>query len=257
MPFEFDQVDFHYEEKDILVDLSFSLPSNEIVGILGPNGCGKTTLLKLMAGVLKPSRGNILLKGKALHSYPRKSLARIVSVLPQDTWVDFPFTALEVVLMGRAPYLRNFQWETQGDLDIARANMELSDCWNFAHQDIRQLSGGERERVLLARALTQEPEVLLLDEPTTHLDLKHQAETHHLLEKLRREKGLTILTVLHDLNFASRICQRVLLLHDKKLLAAGSPQEVLQPPMLQKLYGVEVKVLRDPTHGESFFLSAF
>src|SRR5262249_49924472 len=147
MIYQFNNVDFSYEAKPILRGLSFPVTEREFVGILGPNGCGKTTLLKLMAGVLKPSAGTISLLERPLPNYPRKALARIVSVLPQETFLDFPFTALEVVLMGRAPYLKTFQWENARDLQVAREAMEWTDCWNLAQQDVRSLSGGERERV--------------------------------------------------------------------------------------------------------------
>ena len=150
--------------------------------------------------------------------------------------IDFPFTALEIVLMGRAPYLKNFQWESAKDHQIAKTNMEMTDCWKFAGRDIRYLSGGERERVLLAGP-TQEPEVLLLDKPTTHLDLKHWLDIFRLLKKLNQDRGLTIVLVLHDLNFASLICGRVLLLADREDKAQGTPEAVLKPNIIETIYG--------------------
>lgn len=241
MIYDFKNVAFRYEAKPVLRELSFAIRAGEFLGILGPNGCGKTTLLKLMAGVLRPSEGSLHFEGRALESYSRKSLAQNISVLPQETFVDFPFRALEIVLMGRAPYLRNFQWESANDHRIAREAMERTDCWGLAEQDIRSLSGGERERVFLARALAQQPRILLLDEPTTHLDLKHQVEIYRLLRDLHREQGLTVITVLHDLNFANLACQRVLLLGDGNIQAEGPPQEVLEPERIRQVYGVEVQ----------------
>jgi len=241
MIYEFSDVALAYEQKSVLRDLSFKIGAGEFVGILGPNGSGKTTLLKLMAGVLKPSAGTIQFEGRHLETYTRKALAQRVSVLPQETFVDFPFRAIEVVLMGRAPYLRTFQWESAEDLRLARDAMARTDCLELADQDIRSLSGGERERVFLARALAQQPRVLLLDEPTTHLDLKHQVEIFRLLQELHAEQGLTLITVLHDLNFAALSCQRVLLLGERRLHADGRPEEILQPSLIREVYGVEVE----------------
>lgn len=238
--FNFNNVSLAYGETTVLRDLNFSVAAKEFVGVLGPNGSGKTTLLKLMAGVLKPTRGSISLKEKNIRDYPRKALAKIVSVLPQETLLDFPFTALEVVLMGRAPYLKTFQWETAHDLEIAEAAMNATDCWEFASRDVRSLSGGERERVLLARALAQEPQVLLLDEPTTHLDLKHQLETYRLLKRLNQQEGLTLIAALHDLYFASQSCGRILMLSQTRLRADGPPPEILAPQMVEEVYGVKL-----------------
>ncbi len=242
-----------YDEKKILADLSFQVSKGELIGILGPNGCGKTTLLRLLAGVLKPAAGSIELLGKPLERYPRRQIARTVSVLPQETVVDFPFTALEVVLMGRAPYLKPFEWEHTEDLEIAQEAMRLTDCEEFANQDIRSLSGGERERVLLARALAQCPQVLLLDEPTTHLDIKHLAETYHLLKRLNGEKCLTILVVLHDLNFAAMTCSRILMLADGGLRADGSPQQVLNAELIEGVYGAPVVMEMNAKSGHPYF----
>jgi iron complex transport system ATP-binding protein len=254
MIFRFENVSAAYGDKEILRGLNFEIPAGEIVGVLGPNGAGKTTLLQLMAGVLRPRAGRIALDDRALDAYSRNEIARRVSVLPQDTVIDFPFTALEIVLMGRSPYLKTFQWESAEDLSLAREAMALTNCLQFADQDIRLLSGGERERVLLARALAQGPKVLLLDEPTTHLDLRHWRATYRLLERLNQEQGLTIILVLHDLNFASLICRRILLLAEQTLQANGPPQEVLQAERIERIYGTPVSATLHPETGKPLFL---
>jgi len=251
--FEFKKVSLTYEVKPVLTDISFSIREKEFVGILGPNGSGKTTLLKLMIGILKPQEGLIHFKERPVADYSRKDLAKMVSVLPQETYLDFPFTALEVVLMGRSPYLKAFQWESAHDLEIAREAMAWTDTSDFAHRDIRSLSGGERERVLLARALAQEPQVLLLDEPTTHLDLKHQWETHRLLKRLNQERGLTLVVVLHDINFATQACGRILLLSETHLKADGPPQEVLSPEQIQEVFGVPLVSFIPPESENPYF----
>lgn len=246
-------VSLRYGDHSVLRDLRLEIEAGEFVGILGPNGCGKTTLLNLLAGVLRPSGGAIQLFEKNLQDYSRREVARLVSVLPQETTVDFPFSALEVVLMGRAPYLRRFQWEGLADLRLAEEAMRRTDCWQFRERDVRQLSGGERERVLLARALAQQPKILLLDEPTTHLDLRHQAEIYRLLRLLHREQGLTILAVLHDLNFAASACGRLLLLADGGLRAQGPTEAVLSPQTIREAFGTPVQRRIDPESGRPFF----
>ena len=238
--YRFDQVSLHYRSKTIFDRINFTLAEGEFLGILGPNGCGKTSLLRLMAGVLKPQTGSIELDGKNLTTYSKKNLACIVSVLAQENPIDFPFSSMEVVLMGRAPYLKGLGWETALDRKIAREAMELCDCLQFADSDVRLLSGGERERVFLARALAQKPRVLLLDEPTTHLDLRHQSEIYSLLKKLHQSEKITIVIVLHDLNFAAQICNQLLLLHQQQLFAHGKPEEVLNSERIRKVYGIEV-----------------
>ena len=247
-------VTFSYGSTPLFRDLSFSVEGGEFVGLLGPNGCGKTSLLQLIAGVSRPERGRVLLQGQELSGIPRGEIARSVSVLPQETFVEFPFTALEVVLMGRAPYLKRFQWEGPRDLEIAREAMRLTDCLDFAGRDVRSLSGGERERVLLARALAQEPKILLLDEPTTHLDLKHQSEIYRLLRKLHAQQGLTLIVVLHDLNFAATACQRLLLLADGGLQADGPPLAVLKAETIREVFGAEVLSGLHPESGKPYFL---
>ena len=242
MPYKIKNISFSYGEKNIFVDISARIQDGEFLGLLGPNGCGKTTLLKLLSGVLKPKEGTIEFLQKDLREYSRKEIAHHIAVLPQDNLIDFPFTALEVALMGRAPYLVNFRWESAEDLAIVREAMEQTDCWHLARQDIRSLSGGERERVLLARALSQQPKVLLLDEPTTHLDLKHQRETFHLLQRLHREKKLTLIVALHDLNFAAQSCDRLLILNQGSAATLGTPEQVLTSEKILQVFGVPAVV---------------
>lgn len=229
-----------YSPRPIFTKLNASLNQGQLVGLLGPNGCGKTTLIKLMAGLLKPDTGEVFFSGKNLKEYSRKSLAKNIAVLPQESSLEFPFSALEVVLMGRYPYLKTFQWESSQDLQIAKEAMEQTDSWQFAKQDIRELSGGERERVLLARALTQKPQVLLLDEPTTHLDLKHQRRTYTLLKTLNQKHNFTMVVVLHDLNFAMELCDHVWLLDEQGHLQSGDPEGILTPKQIENIFGVPV-----------------
>ncbi len=239
---EAEAVSFAYGRRAVLRGVSLAVAPGELLGVIGPNGSGKTTLVRILAGVLAPAAGGVRLAGRALASYRRAELARRLAVVPQDATVEFPFTALEVVLMGRAPHLSAFGFPRARDLAIARAAMARLDVGGLEDRPLDRLSGGERQRVLLARALAQEPEVLLLDEPTTHLDLRHQTELHDVVNDLRRERGLTAVSVLHDLNLAAMYCDRVALLAGGGVAAIGPPAAVLTADGLRAAYGTEVYV---------------
>lgn len=248
------ELSFSYEDHPVLEDLDFSIPEGDFLGILGPNGSGKTTLLRLMSGALSPSRGKVELLGRPLRDYSARQRARRLAVVPQDFDVLFPFTALEVVLMGRWSYLKPFSWESEGDLRLARQAMAETDCLQFENRPVTELSGGERERVLIARALAQGPKVFMLDEPTTHLDLEHQVKTYNLLLRLNRERGMTLVMTLHDLNFAARACKRVLLLKGGKLICLGPPEQVMQHQTLQEVFHTKLFEEIHPQTGKPFYL---
>ena len=234
-------VSFRYRSVAALDDVSFELRRAEIFGIIGPNGSGKSTALRVMSGVLRPQAGSVLWLGRPLAQVRRADLARQLAVVPQDTAIEFPFSVLEVVLMGRAPHLGGFAFE--GDRDIAAAQVALrrTATSHLAHRCIHELSGGERQRVTLARALAQEPQVLLLDEPGAFLDIRHAVEIYDLLRDLQAE-GMTIATVLHDLNLAALYCDRVALLKAGRLVRLGAPGEVITYATLTEVYETEVYV---------------
>jgi iron complex transport system ATP-binding protein len=238
-----------YGAVEALRGVSLSVAAGEFVGVLGPNGSGKSTLVKALSRVLRPASGRVLLDGADVWRLGPRAVARKVAVVPQDAPAPFDFTALEVVLMGRSPHLSRLAAEGVEDLRIAREAMERTDTWAFAGRPITQLSGGERQRVTLARALAQEPRLLLLDEPTSHLDLGYQMETLERLAALNAESGTTLLAVLHDLNLAAAFCARVVLLSEGRIVADGSPDAVLTQERLRDVYRVEVLVLPDPVHG--------
>jgi iron complex transport system ATP-binding protein len=240
------EVAFAYGTQPVLHDVTLAVAPGELVGLIGPNGSGKTTLVRLLAGVLTPAAGVVRLEGRPLAGWRRGELARRLAVVPQAAAVEFPFTALEVVLMGRAPHLPPLGFPRTHDLAVARAAMARLDVAWLESRPLDRLSGGERQRVLLARALAQEPQVLLLDEPTTHLDLRHQAELHDVVHELRRERGLAVLAVLHDLNLAGLYCDRLALLADRRIVAAGRPGEVLTAERLRAAYGADLWVGRGP-----------
>jgi iron complex transport system ATP-binding protein len=227
---------------EALANVSLPVARGSFTGLLGPNGCGKTTLLKLMAGVLRPASGTVTLENQVLADMPRRVAARHVAVVPQDTHPAFDYTALEIVLMGRHPHLRRMQLEGPADLAIARESLEATGTAHLAHRPFTSLSGGERQRVVIASALAQRPEVLLLDEPTASLDLGYQLEVASLLRRLSREHDVTMVMATHDLNLAASMCDTLALLRDGRLLAHGPIDEVLTASMVRQLYDVEADV---------------
>jgi iron complex transport system ATP-binding protein len=242
-------VSYAYGPRAVLHDVDLHVAAGEVVGVIGPNGSGKTTLVRLLAGLVPPDAGVVRADGRALATWRRAELARRIAVVPQDVTIEFPFTALEVVLMGRAPYLGPLGFPTTHDLTVARAAMERLDVATLDDRPLDRLSGGERQRVLLARALAQEPDVLLLDEPTTHLDLRHQAGVHDVVRALARERGVGTITVLHDLNLAAMYCDRLVLLAGGRVVAAGAPADVLTERTLTAAYQTDVYVGWDDAVG--------
>jgi iron complex transport system ATP-binding protein len=243
---------FHDTSEPVLKDLTCSIDSGEILGILGPNGSGKSTLLKLLARVLRPMDGTIELFGNPLSLLSQADVARQVALVPQETLQIFPFTIAEMVMMGRFPHHRGWgawHWEDADDWQIAHLAMEDLDVANLGSRLVTDVSGGERQRAVIARALTQQPQVLLLDEPTAFLDLHHQLDIARILRRLNRERGLTVILVSHDLNLASQYCDRLMLLHHGQIVEVGSPQDVLRPDLLESVYGCEVLVDHHPQSG--------
>ncbi len=247
-----DGVEFYYESSKILDQLSFSVSGGEFVGLLGPNGAGKTTLLRIISKTLKPLKGVVLLDELNIAQMKVEDIAKKVGVVPQDSSTPFDFTVLEIVLMGRNPYLGRIEMETAEDLSIVRQAMELTNTWQFADRRVGEVSGGERRRVIIARALAQSPQVLLLDEPTLHLDINSQIEIMDLLEKLCKQNKLIVISVLHDFNLAARYCDKILLLSSRKILSLGRPEEVLTPENIRAAFRVEVLVKHHPATGSIY-----
>jgi len=240
---------FKYDEKWVLDRVSFEVREGEIFGIIGPNGSGKTTLLKLLSRVLIPDQGEIRIKGKNILEMGQREIAQTIGVVPQDTYFPFPFTVSEVVLMGRAPWLSGFGFESSEDLQIASHAMALTNTFSFSDRLIFELSGGEKQRAIIARALAQEPQVLLLDEPTAYLDIGHQIEIYDLMKKLNAERGITLVIVSHDLNLASEYSDRLILLDNGKIHKTGTPGEVITEENLSKVYQSKVLVEENPITG--------
>ncbi len=225
-----------------LAPLSLDVEHGEILGVIGPNSAGKTTLIRLLTRVVRPSAGEIVLDGRALASLPAAVLARVVAVVPQELPQAFPFTVEQLVLMGRYPHDPGRYFETGEDRAIARAAMAATGVLELAPLPLDELSGGERQRAVLARALAQEPRLLVLDEPTAHLDLRYQAECVGLLRQVNRERRMTVILVAHDLNLAAEVCDRLLLLSAGRVARLGPPEQVLDEELLRTVYGCEVVV---------------
>jgi iron complex transport system ATP-binding protein len=217
--------------------------------LIGPNGSGKTTLLKLLSGILRPDRGEVLLAGRPVRLLRPRERARFLALVPQESRLLFNFTLLEVVLMGRSPHLPRLALERPEDFACARRALAEMDLAGLESRRLRDLSSGERQRAMIARALAQEPRVILLDEPTAFLDLRHRLEIHETLKRLNRERGLTVVTVSHDLNLAARYAARLVVLRGGRIAADGDPASVLTPALLRAVYETEAVVAPDPATG--------
>ena len=239
---EVESITFGYGREPLLYEVSMQVQSGEMVGLLGPNGSGKTTLLRLLSGVLFPQHGTIYLQGRDLRQWGRRSIAQRIALVPQELHMPFAFTVDEMVYLGRTPFVHTVLGSnTQQDGEIVADAMRISGVDALTGRIFNELSGGERQRVMIAMALAQQPSILLLDEPTSHLDIKYQIETLELVQRLNREQHVTIIAAMHDLNLASRYFPR-LLLFQRGVVADAGPAEVLEPGLLRRVYGIDVQV---------------
>ncbi len=241
-----------YEDREILRNISLQLTRGQCLGLVGPNGSGKSTLVRALSRVLPPLAGQVLLEGTDLYRLPARAVARRLAVVPQDTTVPFDFSVRDIVLMGRAPHLGRFGMERPQDYARVEECLSLTHATALADRPITSLSGGERQRCMIARALAQEPEILLLDEPTAHLDINHQIEVLDLTRRLTVHQHLATLVVLHDLNLASQYCDSLVLLAPGRAVAVGSPREVVTERAIRQAYGAEVQVRPHPTTGRPY-----
>lgn len=239
-----------YRKEEIIKGLSLEIKKGDFLGIIGPNGSGKTTLLRLLTLVLKPMQGGVFLEGGDIAEMRLKEFAKRAAFVQQDSAINFAFSVLEIVLMGRIPHLARLQPETQKDIAIAREALKLTDTLYLENKQIDELSSGERQRVIIAKALTQEPVMLFLDEPTAHLDIGHQVQILDLLKKLNRKHNLTIVMVLHDLNLAGEYCNRIVLLNEGRVFKEGSPDQVLTYQNIEAVYNTVVVVNKNPINGK-------
>ena len=247
---------YGYTATPVLRNLSTEISTGEFVAILGPNGAGKSTFLKILAGLIRGYDGHITFDGASLATLRPNDLARRVAFVPQQTHVVFPFTVREMILMGRAPHRTGGLFDSSADLEHAERAMEWTGALDLRNKTFNQLSGGERQRVVLASALAQDPQVLLLDEPTVFLDLKHQIHFYDIVERLNRERSVTILSVTHDVNLAARYARRMIAVRDGVFVADGAPESVLTPEHFYEIFEVSVAVLQRPDGRGAYIVPA-
>lgn len=248
-PLKAEGIWFRYNTEWILRGVDLEVATGELLGIAGPNASGKTTLLRVLQGLFHPQEGKVWVCGMEMTKLKRREVARLMAVVPQVTAIPLGFSVLETVLMGRNPHLRPLEFEGPDDLRIAMECLEITGCHHLWDRKIEQLSGGETQRVLLARALAQQTPILILDEPTAHLDLKYQIEFAWLLTRLNAERNITVIWVSHDLNLASLVCHRIVLLADGSCRYCGPPQEVVTARNVEEVFGAKVIVDAHPQTG--------
>lgn len=249
-----EEVAFSYGKTEVLRGISLSIRAGEVVGIVGQNGAGKSTLLRIMGGMLAPSRGSATIGGAEISRMRPSERARRIALMPQESRIPFSYKTVEVVLTGRAPYLPAFGFESPADVAIAEDAMEKTDCARFAGRPIDTLSGGERQRVILARAIAQKTGLLLLDEPTAFLDIRHQADLHAVLSELNSKENLTVIAAMHDLNLASAYCRRIIMLKGGRVAADGTPREVFTEENIRTVFDASVSVGVDPATGGTYIV---
>ncbi len=232
---------FAYATTPVVNDVSLTLPRGAVGALIGANGSGKSTLIRLLAGLLAPSSGQVFIDGAALTGIPLRQRAKRIAYVPQSTTMVFPFTALEVVLTGRSPYSGRFSFENDDDKQIAFSALEILDAAHLAHRPVTELSGGERQLVTVARALAQEPDVMLLDEPASALDLKHRTQLARALRRLSDERGIAALTITHDLMLLDQVADLVFAMKCGRIVAVGAPETVLVESILSDVYDARVR----------------
>jgi iron complex transport system ATP-binding protein len=243
---EIRNLNFTYGNSPVLKEISFSAKAGEFITIIGPNGAGKSTLLKIMDGILGTGKSDIRLEHKSIADYSRKELARKIAYLPQDNKFTFSYMVREVVMMGRFPYLKGVLTYTAEDIQVVKEMMLLMEIEQFADRHFNELSGGEKQRVLIASALAQQPNIILLDEPTSALDLHHQIAIYQILKRLQKEQNLTIIVVTHDINLAAQYCERITLMGNGMIIRDDTPEKVLKFDLLQETFGVKVYIDINP-----------
>ncbi|MDU1442365.1 MAG: ABC transporter ATP-binding protein [Clostridium cochlearium] len=247
-PIVLNNLNFAYNEKHILKNINISFERNKFYSILGPNGSGKTTLLKNILKALPTTDKTIYIDAFDINNYKNKDLAKKMSSVPQNTNLEFDFTSFDVVLMGRSPHLKRFERETNKDYEIVREAMEITNTWHLKDKYINQLSGGERQKIIIARALAQESSIILLDEPISNLDIQNQIEIMDTLKFLNRD--VTIISVLHDLNLAAQYSDYILLLKNGEIFFKGTPEKVLSVNNLKYVYDVNTYIIKNPVTGK-------
>ncbi len=242
---EVKQLNYTIGEKHILKNINFQIEKGKIYGILGNNGSGKSTLLKALSKINPIKNGKIFINQKDINLYSSKQLAQTIALVPQQTNLMFDFSALQIALMGRIPYQKPLYSDSKEDLEIVKQSMQRTNTWHLRNMNAKNLSGGEFQRLIIARALSQQTPILLLDEPVSSLDIRHQFDIMELLKQINKESQTTILIIIHDLNLAMRYCDEVLLLNQGELVAKGESKQILTEENISKHFGVKVNINQD------------
>ena len=256
-PIEVKNLKFLYNNEKILDNVNIRMEKGKFYSIIGPNGSGKTTLIKNICKILEGENGHIFINEKDINKMDFNSISKSISVVSQDTNIDFDFSVMDIVLMGRTPYIKTFSTETYKDLNIAKDAMEFLDVWRLKDKNIRSLSGGERQRVLIARAICQNTDIILLDEPISHLDIKYQIELLNKLKSLNISKNITIIAILHDLNLASTYSDYIVLMNKGKIVDSGTSEQVLTKENIKNVYNIKVDILLHPTSHKPYVIPLF
>ena len=251
---QINNISFSFEQ-EVLKNVNINIERGKFYTILGPNGSGKTTLLRILSKSLNIEKGEIFIDEKELTQIKPKVLAMKMAVVPQSTEIEFDFSVQDIVLMGRTPHISRFRSEGEKDMIIAMKAMEMTNTWELRNKSINALSGGERQRVVVARAIAQETQIILLDEPISHLDIHQQVEIMNQLKQLNKSKNVTIIAVLHDLNIAAAYGDHMILMHNCEVFKEGDPEEVLTEDIIKKVYGLKVYVTKNPNTGKTFIMS--
>lgn len=235
-----------YDDKEIISDINLEVEKGKFYAIVGPNGSGKTTLLKNILRHLDLKKNKIFIHDKDLVSYSHRALAMELSSVPQNTEISYDFSVYDIVMMGRSPYIKRFSSETDEDCRIVKNAMEITDTWQLRESNIQEISGGERQRVIIARAIAQESQIMLLDEPIANLDMNHQIQVLDTVKRLCSEHKLTVVVVLHDLNIASQYADKMIFLKDGRVIEIGEPENILRESLISKVYGNNFHLMKNP-----------
>lgn len=250
---EIKSLSFSYEE-EVLNNINITIEKGKFYTILGPNGSGKTTLLKLISKALNIDKGKVFIEEKDLYSIKSKQLAKKMAMVPQSTEIEFDFSVEDIVLMGRTPHIARFSAEGEKDFKIAREAMEITNTLTLKDKKINELSGGERQRVIVARAICQDTDIILLDEPISHLDIHHQIEIMNEMKQLNENKNITIVAVLHDLNIAAAYSDHMILMDKGRVHSFGRPEEILNEKAIKEVYGLQVYITKNPKTNKTFIM---